>query len=85
MHGRRLSLGFSALVLSPAAVFLSSSTIGQGAGVEIVNKTQKPLVSLYAVPSGQGEFGTDRLAGQPVAPNESLLGDQPRDGRAQRW
>lgn len=73
MYGRRLSFSFSALLLSPATVFLSSSATGQGTGIELVNQTQKSLVSLYAVPSGRSSFGPERLSGQPVRPNQSLL------------
>lgn len=73
MNEKRWSCVFSALVLAPATLWLSSSAVGQEAGVEIINQTQKSLVGLYAVPSGQSNFGPNRLGGEAVEPSGSLL------------
>ncbi|MBE9110175.1 hypothetical protein IQ273_12210 [Nodosilinea sp. LEGE 07298] len=51
----------------------SSSAIGQEAGVKIINQTQKTLVGLYAVPSEQANFGSNRLGGEALEPRGSLL------------
>lgn len=73
MNKKRLSRVFSALVLAPATLWPSSLAIGQEAGVEIINQTQKSLVGLYAVPSGQTNFGPNRLGREAVEPDGSLL------------
>lgn len=73
MNEKRLSCVFSALVLAPTTLLISSSAIGQESGVKIVNQTQKSLVGLYAVPAGQTNFGANRLGGEAVEPNGALL------------
>ncbi|MBW4483423.1 MAG: hypothetical protein KME14_12850 [Tildeniella torsiva UHER 1998/13D] len=59
--------------MAPATLWLSSSAIGQESGVEIIHQTPKFLVGLYAVPSGQTNFGPNRLGGEAVEPDGSLL------------
>ncbi|MBD1875227.1 hypothetical protein H6F75_17230 [Nodosilinea sp. FACHB-131] len=59
--------------MAPATLLLSNSAVSQESGVEIVNQTQKSLVGLYAVPSGQLNFGPNRLRGEAVGPSGSLL------------
>ncbi|WP_430710645.1 hypothetical protein [Nodosilinea sp. AN01ver1] len=73
MNKKRLSCVFSAFVLAPATLLLSSSVAGQETGVKIVNQTPKPLVGLYAVPSGQTNFGPNQLGREAVEPRGSLL------------